>query len=195
MKKTIIIVGLIAFASASSWAQKRTTLGIGLGFGVRPDAVNFSEFKRSEQRNWSVNVFVEHRIDAKWYLSSGLNFVSRNFYPAHVSSQEFSYVQLPIQLSYELKNGLRLGGGLYAAQLNPLSQDYQWLRNSDRLYDGGLNFQANLPLSSRFRLSLQSELGLVKHRRFVECTVGSPYEPILPRNNRYIGLQLGFRLY
>lgn len=167
MKKTILLVLSLTFFSVATKAQTRFGLkgGVNLanvsitngGFTVTPDALT----------SFHAGVLLETRLTERTLLQPNLLFSQKGYESQALSSKStVNYIEIPINLLYEVTNDFTIGGGIYAAHaingkvvIQGKSSDYDFGAGKANRFDMGVNLIAGYEVVEGLRISINYTLG------------------------------------
>lgn len=167
MKKTILLVLSLTLFSVATKAQTRFGLkgGVNLanvsitsgGVTVTPDALT----------SFHAGILLETRLTERTLLQPNLLFSQKGYASQTPSSKStVNYIEIPINLLYEVTNDFTIGGGIYAAHaingkvvIQGKSSDYDFGAGKANRFDMGVNLIAGYEVVEGLRISINYTLG------------------------------------
>ncbi len=166
INKTLLALVLLFFTFPSK-AQSRVGLNGGVnlanvsitsgGVTVTPDALT----------SFHAGVLLESRLTERTLLQLNLLF-SQKGYESQALSSKFTvnYIEIPVNLLYEVTRDFTLGGGIYAAHaingkgvIQGKSSDYDFGAGKANRFDMGVNLIAGYEVIEGLRVSVNYTLG------------------------------------
>ncbi|MEA5403152.1 porin family protein [Arcicella sp. DC2W] len=177
-KKLLLILSLIAFSFAS---KAQTRFGIKAGGNLANASVSAGgvSFDSKPITSFHVGAVVEAQLADRLYLEPKLLFSQKGFKDVNVLGvislkSTYSYIELPVNVVYEVVDYLTIGGGPYLGYAlggqsivtdkstnKSESQDIEFGEGGMKRLDYGLNFTVGYEVIDGLRISANYSLGLV----------------------------------
>ncbi|MEA5256329.1 porin family protein [Arcicella aquatica] len=171
MKKTfLLILSLIAFSYASK-AQTRFGIKGGVNFANTTNSIGGISVSGSSITSFHVGGVLESRLSERVFIQPNLLF-SQKGTSIEISGlgsgkDTYSYLELPVNVLYEVADYFTLGGGPYLGYAlsakttsGGVSQDIEFGAGGMKRLDYGLNFTAGYEVIDGLTISANYSLGL-----------------------------------